>query len=107
MRSVFGERNAAKRVESIHRYFAPTITFCPPGKIFTGIDELAANSDNLQKTDPDAKLEIGRVWTGHDAATVSWTFGKLKGHDFFVVNEDGTKIERMWVFVDGMSEVAI
>jgi len=92
------ERDATIRRETIRAHFHPDVRFVDHDGTFVGYEGLEAFSDSLQRRFPTgAFVMTGPAERLDDAIRAYWTLGPATGMDFALL--DGDKIKTLYAFV--------
>ncbi|GAB6898077.1 nuclear transport factor 2 family protein [Kineosporia succinea] len=78
---VFGQRDAAARLESAGRTYADDVVFTDPEGSVTGVDAVVAKAAELLGKVPATFVfaEAGPLYEGAGQAALAWTFGPEGG----------------------------
>jgi ketosteroid isomerase-like protein len=84
------ERDVAK----VLSHYQPDATFCPPGQILSGHDEIATFYEASGKDFPGLKVRITNDFTVGDQATLEWTANltSVSGEEFEIKGVNVIKV---------------
>jgi hypothetical protein len=110
---IFNERDEAKRLTAMESTYSRSFVLIEPEMETTGFEAISKIITDLLKSHPNWSFKpVGKVWISHNLVTLDWNFAQekslhgIKGKDVFLVDDTG-KIEKLWVFVEGPSDVPV
>jgi len=110
---VFSNRDASSRREVIKATYTPDVVFFEPDSTERGHEGVDTRAQALLDERPGWEFVAdGPVKRNHDMLYLAWGFGpkvngevdvKVRGSDVLMVR-DG-KVDRLWVLIDGVTDV--
>jgi len=96
--AIWTERDRARRRSAFEAHYHSDVRFHDHDGSFTGLAELETFSDGLQQRFPGAVFALSQPAERlGDGIRAFWTFGRVTGMDFAVL--DGDKVRTLYAFV--------
>ena len=113
---VFSERDLERRRIAIAESYTTDVEFYEPDGVYVGHDGILKKVDELLSDKPEWQfVPVGKVKRNHGMLYLAWVFGpkdrdgqidvKASGGD--VLQIEGDKIKKFWVYIDGVTDVDI